>query len=253
LGERLRGVEVSPLLGRVLDLLLRSGEHQGVVERLVAAALDYVERNEGRFQMLVGERTSWWVPRSVDKRVARAVSSGVRELLADLLDPASLPRIRLELAVEELARDLREDPDTRIRVEAAKLGVLDHPEVQAWLGNLWDQLRDLVLDDAAAEDGRLRAGIEAALRASAQALERDEALRHRLDLAVEAAALRLVVPWRRGIGRFIADVVKSWDAGTVTERLEEAVGSDLQYVRISGTLVAALVGTGLFLVGEFLH
>jgi len=26
------------------------------------------------------------------------------------------------------------------------------------------------------------------------------------------------------------------------------VGSDLQYVRISGTLVAALVGTGLFLV-----
>jgi uncharacterized membrane-anchored protein YjiN (DUF445 family) len=253
LGERLRAVEVAPALGRLVELLLRSGQHQGLVERLVAAALDYVERNEGRFQMLVGERTSWWVPRSVDRRVAHAVSSGVRELLADLLDPASLPRIRLELAVEDLARDLREDPDTRARVEAAKLGVLDHPEVQAWLVGLWDRLRDLALADAADPDGRLRAGIEAALRAAVSALERDESLRHRLDHAVEAAALRLVVPWRRGIGRFIADVVKGWDVGTVTDRLEEAVGSDLQYVRISGTLVAALVGAALFLLGEFLY
>jgi uncharacterized membrane-anchored protein YjiN (DUF445 family) len=249
-GERLRAVEVAPILGRALEFLLRSGEHQGLVERLVAAALDYVERNEGRFQALVGERTSWWVPRSIDRRVAQAVSGGVRELLSDLLDPASLPRIRLEMAVEELARDLREDPDTRARAEAAKLGVLDHPEVKAWLGGLWDGVRDALLADAAAEGGRVRAGVEAAVRAAAGALERDESLRRRLDHAVEALALRAVVPWRRGIGRFIADVVKGWDARTLTERLEEAVGSDLQYVRISGTVVAALVGLALFLVGE---
>ncbi|WP_207480796.1 DUF445 domain-containing protein [Arenibaculum pallidiluteum] len=248
LGDRLRGVAVAPLLGRVLEAVLQSGQHQGVVERLVAAALDYVERNEGRFQMLVGERTSWWVPRAVDRRVAQAVSSGLRELLADLLDPASLPRIRLEMAVEELARDLREDPDTRARVEAAKLGVLDHPEIQAWLGTLWDSLRDAALRDATDPEGRIRAGVTAALRASTRALAEDPALRRRLDHAVEAAALRLVVPWRRAIGRFIADVVRGWDARTVTERLEEAVGSDLQYVRISGTCVAALVGAALFLV-----
>jgi uncharacterized membrane-anchored protein YjiN (DUF445 family) len=36
--------------------------------------------------------------------------------------------------------------------------------------------------------------------------------------------------------------VRSWDARTVTNRLEAAVGRDLQYIRINGTLVGGLVG-----------
>jgi hypothetical protein len=33
-----------------------------------------------------------------------------------------------------------------------------------------------------------------------------------------------VVPFRKGIGRFVADVVKSWEAGTIVDRVELAVG-----------------------------
>jgi uncharacterized membrane-anchored protein YjiN (DUF445 family) len=36
--------------------------------------------------------------------------------------------------------------------------------------------------------------------------------------------------------------VRSWDARTVTARLEAAVGRDLQYIRINGTLVGGMVG-----------
>lgn len=252
-GERLRSVEVAPLLGRVLDLLLAGGHHQTAIERMVAAALDYVERNEDRLEALVGERSGWWIPRTVDRRMARAVTQGVRDLLAELLDPASHARIRLEMAVEELATDLRSDPAMRAKVEAAKRQLLDQPEIQAWLGRLWDEMRGAILADLGAPDGRMRAAAAAALRSFGPSLEADPVMRTRLNVAVEALAVRMVVPWRRGIGRFISDVVRSWDARTVTERLELAVGSDLQYVRISGTLVAALVGTGLFLVNAALE
>lgn len=252
-GERLRSVEVAPLLGRVLDLLLAGGHHQAAIERMVAAALDYVERNESRLESLVGERSGWWIPRTVDRRMARAVTQGVRELLAELLDPASHARIRLEMAVEGLAADLRSDPNTRAKVEATKRQILDQPEIQAWLGRLWDDMRGAILADLGGPDGRMRAAAAAALRSFGPSLEADPVMRTRLNVAVEALAVRLVVPWRRGIGRFIADVVRSWDARTVTERLELAVGSDLQYVRISGTLVAALAGTGLFLVNAALE
>jgi len=39
--------------------------------------------------------------------------------------------------------------------------------------------------------------------------------------------------------------VRRWDAQTITNRLEAAVGRDLQYIRINGTLVGGLVGLGL--------
>jgi uncharacterized membrane-anchored protein YjiN (DUF445 family) len=40
----------------------------------------------------------------------------------------------------------------------------------------------------------------------------------------------------------VSDTIRGWDARTVTERLEAAVGRDLQYIRINGTLVGGLVG-----------
>jgi uncharacterized membrane-anchored protein YjiN (DUF445 family) len=59
-----------------------------------------------------------------------------------------------------------------------------------------------------------------------------------------------VVPWRGQIAALIAEVVRSWDARTVAERIELAMGSDLQYIRMNGTLVGACVGCLLFLIAR---
>jgi uncharacterized membrane-anchored protein YjiN (DUF445 family) len=48
--------------------------------------------------------------------------------------------------------------------------------------------------------------------------------------------------------RLVSDTVRTWDARTVTERLEAAVGRDLQYIRINGTLVGGLVGVVIHLL-----
>jgi uncharacterized membrane-anchored protein YjiN (DUF445 family) len=112
-------------------------------------------------------------------------------------------------------------------------------------------MRDLTLDDLARPDGKTREALTTGLRSLAATLEADPAMRARLNASVERLALEMVSPWRRGIGRFIAEVVHGWDARTVSDRIETAVGSDLQYVRISGTIVASLVGSALFLLTQF--
>jgi uncharacterized membrane-anchored protein YjiN (DUF445 family) len=45
-----------------------------------------------------------------------------------------------------------------------------------------------------------------------------------------------------GIVRLVSETVRGWDARTITRRLENAVGKDLQYIRVNGTLVGGLVG-----------
>jgi uncharacterized membrane-anchored protein YjiN (DUF445 family) len=52
--------------------------------------------------------------------------------------------------------------------------------------------------------------------------------------------------------QFIQDRVRKWDAVQLTQKLEEAVGRDLQYVRLNGTIVGGLVGLLIYIVSGWL-
>jgi uncharacterized membrane-anchored protein YjiN (DUF445 family) len=54
------------------------------------------------------------------------------------------------------------------------------------------------------------------------------------------------------IVRIVSETVKRWDARTVTGRIEGAVGRDLQFIRINGTLVGGLVGVCIHIVDRLL-
>ena len=55
------------------------------------------------------------------------------------------------------------------------------------------------------------------------------------------------------IVKLVSETVRGWDARTITDRLEAAVGRDLQYIRINGTLVGGLVGLVLHALDGMLN
>jgi uncharacterized membrane-anchored protein YjiN (DUF445 family) len=69
----------------------------------------------------------------------------------------------------------------------------------------------------------------------------------RVDGLIETLAGQLIAR-RSEIGGFIADVIKQWDAQTLSDRFELVIGSDLQFIRMNGTIVGALVGAAIFLI-----
>ena len=54
------------------------------------------------------------------------------------------------------------------------------------------------------------------------------------------------------IVQLVSETVKRWDAQTLTNRLENAVGRDLQFIRINGTLVGGLVGIVIHALAQWL-
>ncbi|MGO2862696.1 MAG: DUF445 family protein, partial [Brevibacterium sp.] len=44
------------------------------------------------------------------------------------------------------------------------------------------------------------------------------------------------------IASVISDTIERWDAKEASDRIELYVGRDLQYIRINGTVIGALVG-----------
>ncbi|HWG78450.1 MAG TPA: DUF445 domain-containing protein [Stellaceae bacterium] len=250
-GEQLREIDLAPVMGRVIALVTASGQYDVVFDRLLDGAQAMVAANEERIYAMVAERSRWWIPKQIDQRIARAVLESIAELLGELRLPGSGAREELRRAVAALADDLVASPEQRRRFNEAKDRLLDQPEVQGWLARIWDDLRRIVVDDLASPVSRTREAVYTGILSFGRALAADRPMQARLEAAFEQVALA-AVPWRGQIGALIADVVRSWDARTVSERLELAIGSDLQYIRMTGTLVGACVGCALYLVSYYL-
>ncbi|HZB92497.1 MAG TPA: DUF445 domain-containing protein [Stellaceae bacterium] len=250
-GEQLKEVDLAPIAGRLITLFTASSQYDALFDRALDAAQAALADNADRIFAIVEERSRWWVPKTVNRQIATALITGIEEVLAELRLPDSDARERCRAAIEDFAAGLVASPERRRRFDEAKNRLIEHPQVEAWLGSVWDELRRLFLADIAAPASRSREAARTAMLSLGQTLARDLEMQARLDATLEHAALA-VVPWRGQIGGLINEVVRSWDARTVTRRLELAIGSDLQYIRMNGTLVGACVGCALYLVSHYL-
>ena len=78
-----------------------------------------------------------------------------------------------------------------------------------------------------------------------RALASDPALGATVNRFARRALAGLAHRHGDAIVRVVSETVRRWDATTVTRRIESAVGRDLQYIRINGTLVGGAIGLAL--------
>ena len=78
-----------------------------------------------------------------------------------------------------------------------------------------------------------------------ESLAGDSDRRARINDALVAAVIPLVADNRGKVAAFIQAQIDAWSKEEMTQRMELAVGSDLQFIRINGTLVGGLVGLAL--------
>jgi uncharacterized membrane-anchored protein YjiN (DUF445 family) len=248
LGRHLADVELAPLLGRAIAVLTENGFHETLLDRLVDFCREFLEeREEQLYTAAEAQRRRWWIPKAINRQIARAIISGVKELLSKLRESGTPARRNLLREIEGLAEQLRTSPIYRARLEEAKLRLLEDAEVKAWLDSVWGDIERALLADLASSQSRIDQALGAAICSLGHHLRADAATRKRVNRTIEAMALE-VVPWRSGLAQFLIEVVRQWDAGSFTDRVELVVGSDLQYIRINGTLVGGLVGCLLYLI-----
>ncbi len=92
-----------------------------------------------------------------------------------------------------------------------------------------------------------------ALRQLGETLQGDARLADTINRFARRTAVGAGADYGDGIVRLVSDTIRGWDARTVTGRLENAVGRDLQYIRINGTLVGGMVGVAIHAVDAMLR
>jgi uncharacterized membrane-anchored protein YjiN (DUF445 family) len=245
-GEEFSNPDVAPVIAHAIRLLTASGEADVLFERAIGVAIRWIKDNRAQLDKIISQHSRWWIPKAIDRRVASAIMDGVTEVLTGLKDPESGARAKFRAALVAIVTDLLNSPEQRQQVNNAARRLLAHPDTRAWLTSIWNQLCDAAVHDLAQPESRLSVALEKPISLVAQTLATDEIMQQHIDDAVERLAHSLV-SWRSEIGSFIAEVVRNWDTRTLVERLELVVGSDLQYIRMNGTIVGACAGCVIFI------
>ncbi len=245
LADRLRELNMGPLLGQALSAALAEGRHQPLLDGMVKWGSKTLDLNAQLIHQMVHDNSGTIVRLTgLDETISNRIVAGLQMLLADMAEQSDHPlRLRVEESLERLAYDLQHDPDRQAQVARVRDELLANPAVKRWLDGLWEQGRGALLRAANNPDTVLAGRIGELVRQLGTTLGEDPAIRRTVNRYARRAVVGMADSYGETALKLVSDTIRGWDARTITDRLEREVGDDLQFIRINGTLVGGLVGT----------
>ena len=247
IASRIADLELSPLLGQALSAAIADGRHLPLLDGIIRWSGKTLMHNDDLIRQMVNKRAGSilrWT--GLDETLANAIIDGLQKMLDDMAtDPGHPLRAKAEEGLERLATDLQFDARMQQRVNDFRDEIMANPAMRRWIDGLWESARAAMLRAARDPDAALAGKFGEALRQLGETLQSDETLRVTINRFARRTAVGATASYGNGIVRLVSDTVRGWDARTITDRVEGAVGRDLQFIRINGTIVGGLVGVVL--------
>jgi len=239
-------VEVAPLAGRALRVIIAGGHHAGLFSGIVSGADRYLADHYADLRDLFESESPRWLPDAVYRRVFDRLYTRLRDrLVAMAADPDDEARHQFEEWIAGLPDRLETSPELRERGELFKRDVLGSAALRDWSSSLWKQTKDELRTQAADPASELRRRLAGALAAVGGRIGSDRLLQESLERVVEQGARALADQFRDEFAGLVTGTIQRWDAAETSSQLELLLGRDLQFIRINGTVVGAGVGLAL--------
>jgi len=228
LATRIRSMRLAPLLGKVLAVMTEDDRHQEVLDEVIELASRTVNDN-------------------IFKRVLGAIQRLLAELSADRYHPL---RSRFDQSLHGFIDRLNTSPEFAERVDAWKEDFLDNEAARKFSASLWEEGKEALARYASNPGDAAPSAIEHALTTFGRKALDDAELLAKMDEFVVDIAAFLVARYQDEVGELIASTVAAWDPELTSRRVELAIGRDLQFIRINGTIVGGLAGTVIYLISK---
>jgi uncharacterized membrane-anchored protein YjiN (DUF445 family) len=239
-------VEVAPLAGRALRVIIAEGQHAELFNTILSGADRYLADHSAELRELFEGESPRWIPDAVYRRLFDRMYVRLRERLAAMAaDPEDATRHQFEEWIAGLPDRLETSPELRERGERLKRDVLGSAGLRDWSSSLWQKAKDTLRTQAADPESELRRRLADALVAGGRRLGSDQRLADGLERLVESGARALAGQFHDELADLVTGTIERWDAAETSSQLELLLGPDLQYIRINGTVVGAGVGLAL--------
>ena len=227
-------------------MITEGGRHQELLDEAIELLARGVHDNQEVIRARIEKESPWWIPEAVDDKIHQKIVGGVDRTLQEVrADPEHPLRQRFDDALTNFIARLNESPELQARAEALKLEFLDDEAVRRFSAAVWDEAKAALFRYAERPEAFQPGAIERGLVAFGEAARKDPVLVAKLDGSIADLALGIVERFQGEVSALIAQTVASWDPVETSTRIELAIGKDLQYIRINGTVVGAGVGLAL--------
>jgi len=264
LNSRIERFDCATSAGQILEALRKDNRHQVVLDDLLQRCAGWLagEEAQARLASAIEEMAAKEYPllmafmpnkdqfaRGTGEKIVRRINAYIQEVNAD---PAHELRYRFDTAVSGFIARLKSDPQLRAKVEAVKQDVLHNQVVSDYARGLAGDIKDWLLRDLQQPRSQVQEKIGLALAGLGTTLAGNPALKESLNDHLEKLVLQYGDTLRTAIAGHISGTVQQWESDEYVSEIELSIGSDLQFIRMNGTLVGGVIGLLLHAVGLLL-
>lgn len=264
LGDRIDKFDVATSAGNLMESLRKESRHQVVLDELmrrlgawlatpesqekVAVALDnWVDAEYPLLSKFIPNRPQF--SKNAGEKIVRKVSAFL-EAVND--DPTHELRHEFDRAVGDFIVKLKHDQEMRARVEELKRELVQNEQLSHYARGLVSDLKGWMVQDLDREHSEIRKKLADAAVSLGATLSQHAELRDSINEHLEGMVRRYADDLRTGLARHISATVKEWENEEFIDEIELSIGSDLQFIRMNGTLVGGMIGLLLHAVALML-
>jgi uncharacterized membrane-anchored protein YjiN (DUF445 family) len=246
--SRLQRVQLAPLLSKLLSAVTTGDRHQDLLDEALRMVSDAIHSNRDELRRKIRDESPWWVPGLVDDVLYQRLMSGAQSLIAEVAADDHHPlRRRFDTAFRNFVDRLEHSPQVQARTEEFKEDLLGHPMVEELAASVWDRARQAAARFSTHADDREAVGpLARGITALGESLLGSEDRLAELDGFIIDFVTTLLEQHRHEVADLITVTVSRWDPEAAAQRIELAVGRDLQFIRLNGTLVGGLAGLVIY-------
>jgi uncharacterized membrane-anchored protein YjiN (DUF445 family) len=251
--DLIRGADLARSGARLLRMVTSNQMHEVLLDEVIHQLQAVFRSNQLWFRYQLREATPWFVPEFVDRKIFDAIAQKTEHTLSEALANRNHElRQRLLNAVYNVVIRLETSPELQKKAEELKQVVLGSEVFREYIASLRDAVLDGIDADIKKRESVIVSAIQRILHNLVDTLSKSPSLQKRLNRFIRGMLSTLVGRDSTFVADLISKTIDGWDSKTLVAKLEEQVGSDLQYIRINGTLVGGLVGLALFGITELL-
>jgi len=264
LGNRVESFDLSSSAGSILESLRNGNRHQVVLDDLLNRLAGWLgtEEAQARLATAIDDMCkkeypilSAFIPnreqfsKGAGEKIVGRINAFIQEVNAD---PAHEVRGKFDAAVTNFIVRLKSDPELRSKVEAIKKEVVQTQSIADYARSLGSDLKSWLASDLQQPRSKVQEKISAAVAGLGHTLSHNRGLKESLNEHLEKLVLRYGDTMRAAIAGHISGTVQQWESDDYVSEIELSIGSDLQFIRMNGTLVGGVIGLLLHAVGLLL-
>ncbi len=219
-------------------------DFERVINRtLKRAAADY--SNQGNFMRRLGKGLGESLDIFNYDEAAKALTNRINHFLIEMRDPNNQYHMRVKTEMENLKIA---DPDSASATLSDMLKKIVGTEAGlSATAELFATLKTQVLDDSNKEIPLIRYLTTMVLE-QINNVRHDEVRKAAMESWIKAEIMGLLERYHVVIGLIVREKLQSLNDAGLVQSLEDKVGDDLQWIRINGTVIGALVGVLQYLL-----